>query len=83
MVAGEQRALLVEEEAQVIGRVAGGVQRLEPELGAVDRVAVGEHEVELELHLVGLRELPERAHHRAGALADPVAPRASDRDGCA
>ena len=30
-------ALLVEEEAQVVRRVAGRVQRLEPELGAVDR----------------------------------------------
>ena len=54
-------ALLVEEEAQVVRRVAGRVDRLEPELGAVDRVAVGEHEVEIELHLVGLGELPERA----------------------
>ena len=40
-VAGEQHPLLVEEEAEVVRRVAGRVQHLEPELGAVDRVAVG------------------------------------------
>ena len=72
VVAREQRVLLVEQEAQVVRGVAGGVDRLEPELGAVDGVAVGEHEVEVELHLVGLRELPERAHERTGVLADAI-----------
>ena len=72
VIAGEQRALLVEQEAQVVRRVAGRVDRLEAELGAVDRVAVGEHEIEIEVHLVGLGELPERADHRAGLLADAI-----------
>ena len=36
-VAGEQHPLLLEEEAQVVRRVAGRVQHLEPELGALDR----------------------------------------------
>ena len=51
--------------------VPWGVNRLEPELGAVDRVAVGEHEVEIEVDLVGLGELPERGHDRTGLLANP------------
>ncbi len=76
-------ALLLEEEAQVVRRVTGSVQRLEPELGAVDRRAVVEHEVELQVELVGLRCLAEPGDQRAGLFADPRAPPASDRDACA
>ena len=71
VVAGEQHPLLVEEEAQMVRRVTGRVERLEPELGAVDRVAVAEHEVERRaVDLVGLRELAEARDLRAGLLAD-------------
>ena len=77
-------ALLLEEEAQVVRRVAGRVQRLEPELGAVDRRAVGEHEVELRGRTRRPSvTLPNPAIERAGLLADPRAPPASGRDACA
>ena len=72
VVAGEQRALLVEQEAEVVRRVAGRVHRLEPELGAVDRVAVAEHEVELEVTSSAFGNLPNAPTTRAGLLADPV-----------
>ena len=81
VVAGEQRALLVEQEAQMVRRVAGRVQRFETELGAVDGVAVAEHEVELERDLVGLRELAEPADHRAG-LSSRIFAAAGQWSGC-
>ena len=77
-------ALLVEEEAQVVRRVARRVQRLEPELGAVDRVAVGEHEVELRASTSSaFGNLPKPAITAPVFFADPFAPPASDRDACA
>ena len=41
-VAGEQDALLLEQEADVVGRVTGSVDDLEPELGAFDAVAIAD-----------------------------------------
>ena len=44
-VAGEQDPLLLEQEAEVVRRVPGRVQHLEPELGALDRVALADDAV--------------------------------------
>ena len=54
----------------MIGCVSRCVQRLEPELGPVDGVAVGEHDIELEGDLVGLRERGKACDLRTGSLAD-------------
>ena len=70
VVAGEEHPLLFEQEAEMVGSMAGRVQRLETELRALDDVAVVEHAVELERDLVGLRELAEAGDLGAGALRD-------------
>ena len=67
-VAGEQDALLLEQEADVVGRVTGRVDDLEPELGSLDAVAVddgavGRHD------RVALRE---RHDLGAGRLHQPL-----------
>ena len=44
-VAGEEDPFLLEQEAEVVRRVAGRVQHLEAELGALDRVAFADDAV--------------------------------------
>ena len=82
-VAGEEHALLVEQEAEVVRRVAGRVQHLEPELGAVDRVAVAEHAVEVDVTSSAFGRLPNASTSAPVAFDQPRRRRRSDRDACA
>ena len=70
VVAGEEDPFLLEQEAEVVGRVAGGVQHVEAELGSLDGVAfaddaVGSH-VRVLVDALAVREdLGARGLHQA------------------
>src|SRR5690606_40059821 len=68
VVAGEQGALLVEEVAEVVGRVARRVDGGEEELGRLDDVADGQRAVEPDLALAVPG--PEPEHRGARPLAE-------------
>ena len=80
-VAGEEHALLLEEEAEVVRGVARRVQHLEAELGALDRVAVADEPVRHDAAVV-LVALRERDDLRARRLHQPRGRRRRDRGGC-
>ena len=70
-VAGEEHALLLEQEAEVVGRVARGVQHVEAELGALDRRALADDPIGDDVAVLVGAALREGQHLGAGLLHEP------------